>query len=294
MKRLRLPAFPGKGAAVNPFIPLLAAAAILSSAPAGADCGSLDELRWLLGEWTADGSKMTFHESWTALGPRNFEGTGIERSKPDGAVKSGEDLRLLEMAGGVYYISMVAHNELPIAFRLTTCAGGVFVFENPAHDFPKRLEYRRDGEDRLAVRVSDGGDKGFTLQFARATAAEEGAATVLAAEDARFAAMIAGDAEAMRKSFADDLSYTHSSGRVESREQLIASIGNGAMRYHAITPAERQVVMLAADAALVRGTGRFEVSAGSQPLDLQIRYLAVYSREQGAWRLRSWQSLRLP
>ncbi len=279
---------------MSPFIPLLAAAALLSSATAGAECTSLDELRWLLGNWTADGSKTTFHESWTALGPRNFEGAGIERSKPDGAVKGGEDLRLLEMAGGVYYVSMVTHNDLPIAFRLTACADGVFVFENPSHDFPKRLEYRRDGLDRIAVRVSDGGEKGFTLQFTRALAADGEASAVLAAEDARFAAMVAGDAEAMRSSFADDLSYTHSSGRVENGEQLIASIGSGAMRYRAVTPAEREVVMLAADAALVRGSGRFEVNAGSQPLDLQIRYLAVYSREQGAWRLRSWQSLRMP
>jgi hypothetical protein len=52
--------------------------------------------------------------------------------------------------------------------------------------------------------------------------------------------------------------------------------------------------MLAPEAALVRGTGRFEVFTGTLPLDLKLRYLAVYGREEGAWRLKSWQSLRQP
>jgi hypothetical protein len=44
----------------------------------------------------------------------------------------------------------------------------------------------------------------------------------------------------------------------------------------------------------VRGRGRFQVTAGGNALDLQIRYLAVYGNEDGVWRLRSWQSLRTP
>lgn len=136
---------------------------------AAADCASLAELRWLLGDWAADGDKTSFHESWAELGPQTFEGSGIERAKTDGAVKGSEVLRLLEMAGSIFYVSKVAHNDLPVAFRLTSCEEGRFVFENPAHDFPRVLEYRRDGHDRLVVRVSDGGEKGFTLDFRRET-----------------------------------------------------------------------------------------------------------------------------
>ncbi len=109
------------------------------------------------------------------------------------------------MADGVYYLSKVTHNELPVAFRLSECADGRFVFVNPAHDFPKRLDYVREGEDRLKVRVSDGADKGFTLDFARMPVPAADLDAVLAAEDARFAAMVAADPEAMRRWFADDL-----------------------------------------------------------------------------------------
>lgn len=272
----------------------IVAAAWLHAAAASAavaDCTALESLRWLLGDWIAGGSKTSFHESWRELDGQTFSGTGIERAKSDGAVKGAEHLRLVEMGDGVFYISKVAHNELPIAFRLTTCADDAFVFENPAHDFPRRLEYRRS-DDALTVRVSDGAEKGFTLEFQRATSAA--APAVLADEDARFAAMVSADAAAMESWLAEDLRYVHSTGLVEDRGQLVDSIASGRAKYVAVTPAEREVVRLAADAALVRGRGRFQVAANGVPLDLQIRYLAVYGLQDGRWRLRSWQSLRVP
>jgi len=39
---------------------------------------------------------------------------------------------------------------------------------------------------------------------------------------------------------------------------------------------------------------RCSIDAGGNPLDLQIRYLAVYGNRDGIWQLRSWQSLKTP
>lgn len=269
-------------------------AATVAVAADAADCEGLERLRWLLGDWTADGSKKSFHESWVEVGPRTFEGTGIERSQADGAVQGAEVLRLVEMAGGVFYLSKVTHNDLPVAFRLNACSDGRFVFENPAHDFPKRLEYRQEPDGRLAVSVTDGADQGFTLNFVRNKTGSDATAPVLASEDARFAAMVAADSAGMRRRFAADLVYVHSSGQVESGEQLIDSIVSGRSRYVAVQPVEREVVLIGDAAAIVRGRGRFQVAVGGNDLDLQIRYLAVYGQVDGAWQLRSWQSLRLP
>jgi ketosteroid isomerase-like protein len=274
---------------------LLAATFALSALPtAASECRTLESLDWLLGEWVADGAKSTFRESWTARGPQTWEGRGVETSKSDPAKSSGEELRLVEMAGGVYYLSKVTHNELPVAFRLTECADGRFVFVNAAHDFPKRLDYVREGEDRLKVRVSDGADKGFTLDFARMPVPAADLGAVLAAEDARFAAMVAADPEAMLRWFADDLLYVHSTGVVEDREQLIATITGRKLQYLAIEPSTRRVVFQGADAAFVHGIARIKARAGDKPLDFSARYLAVYALQDAAWRLRAWQSLRLP
>jgi hypothetical protein len=83
-------------------------------------------------------------------------------------------------------------------------------------------------------------------------------------------------------------------GEVEDREQFIASVAGGAKRYLAIAPADRRVDFLGSGAALVQGKARFKVQAGTQRLDFESRYLAVYVNVGSAWRLRAWQSLRLP
>jgi uncharacterized protein (TIGR02246 family) len=258
------------------------------------ECNSLASMDWLLGEWLAEDGKTTWRESWTAVGPKTWEGRGVESSKSVPGKQSSEDLRIVEMGGSVFYLAKVTHNELPIPFRLVECGDGRLVFANPAHDFPRQLDYERQPDERLQVRVSDGADKGFTLDFARQPAASPDAAAVLAAEDARFAAMVAADAEAMRRFFAEDLAYVHSTGRVVNGEQLIREIQDGSLRYRAVTPLERQVDFMGPDSALVRGLARIEATAGTKPVEFQARYLAIYARDGGSWRLRAWQSLRLP
>lgn len=278
----------------NPLRAMLVVAVCSPAIAQAGNCDSLEPLRWLLGDWAADGSKSSFHETWAEFGPRTFEGTGVERLKSDGTVKSGEVLRLVEMAGEVFYISKVTHNQLPVAFRLSECEADRFVFVNPGHDFPRRLEYQRGEQGALTVRVNDGGDKGFTLDFARVADSPAGSEPVLAAEDARFSAMIAANPTEMHRWLAADLEYVHSTGEVDNRDQFINSIISGSRRYIAVEPGERRVTFLGEGAAVVQGPARFQVSAGATPADFKVRYLAVYVHVEGTWQLHAWQSLRLP
>lgn len=275
---------------------ILACAAVLAMcAPhaLAASCDSLSGLDGFLGDWKGEDAKSTIEESWRALAPATWEGRGTVTPKAGGAA-SVEEFRLVEMGGSVFYVAKVAHNELPVAFRLVACDGGRFAFENPAHDFPRRLEYRFGADGRLTVDVSDGAGKGFTLAFARSAAAGGDEAAVLAAEDARFAAMVAGDADGMRRAFAEDLAYVHSTGNVQGRDELAAAIAGGQLRYLALEPLERKVVFLGPDSAYVLGRGHIRARTAVQEADFQGRYLAIYGRNGGNWRLRAWQSLRLP
>jgi len=258
------------------------------------ECRTLDSLSWLLGDWVAQGEKSTTRESWSARSTRTWEGKGVQTSRAVPANANAEDLRLVEMADGVFYIAKVAHNEMPVAFRLAECADNRFSFVNPAHDFPRRLDYTRQGDDRLLVRVSDGADQGFTLEFVRVHAAAAESAEVLAAEDARFAAMVAAEPEALRRWLAESLAYVHSTGRVENREQFIENLVSGRLRYLAIEPSERQVSFQGPDTAVVQGLARIQARLGDQAVDFPARYLAVYERSGSTWRLTAWQSLRLP
>ncbi|NIP18763.1 MAG: hypothetical protein GWM87_11860 [Xanthomonadales bacterium] len=130
-------------------------------------CDSLEPLEWLVGEWQTSAGPVIAVESWTRVAPGTFEGYGEARSAETGKVTNRETLRLVEMSGEVFYIAMVAHNDFPVPFRLTACSGGTFEFENPGHDFPTRIAYRRTPPDRFVVMVSNADGGGFSLDFGR-------------------------------------------------------------------------------------------------------------------------------
>ena len=138
------------------------------SAADSAACDSLDTARWILGKWVADDGENRVIEEWRSLGSETYEGSGRTVSRRTGAVVSSESLRLVAMSSAVYYIAKVSHNAYPVAFTLTTCPAGRLVFENPGHDFPKRIVYSMQPDDSISVEVSDGRDRGFTLRFRHA------------------------------------------------------------------------------------------------------------------------------
>ena len=140
---------------------LLAATTCAQAAP----CTSLQSARWLLGQWAAESSDRIVLETWREVSAATFEGSGVTTGRADGAVLDSEELRLAAMADAVFYVAKVAHNPYPVAFRLTTCEEGRLVFENPTHDFPRRLEYARQPDGGLEVTVSDGAERSFKLQF---------------------------------------------------------------------------------------------------------------------------------
>jgi hypothetical protein len=134
------------------------------------DCHALKQLTWLLGIWRCETEARQVHERWAAVSTETWEGYGETRARgradAPGALLESETLRLVEMAGEVYYIAKVAHHPLPVAFRLTQCGPGFAIFENRAHDFPRVIAYRLE-KGTLIAEVGDGeaGGRSFTLRF---------------------------------------------------------------------------------------------------------------------------------
>jgi hypothetical protein len=139
---------------------------------------TLEQLTWLSGEWQASMGKSTVLERWQVLSADTFEGDG-QTIAADGKVKQQESLRLMQMQQQIFYLAKVAHNPLPVAFKLEECTAGRLKFVNMAHDFPKQLEYilkqsapeqtakRATENQQLQVHVSDAAGKGFTLLFSK-------------------------------------------------------------------------------------------------------------------------------
>lgn len=131
------------------------------------DCGSLDALEWLLGDWEQAGDSTITRESWTRVSADTFEGIGETLAADSGERRAYESLRLVAMQSEVFYLAKTGGNARPVAFALSECARNQAVFENPEHDFPRRLEYRLSDQGYLEVAVSDGGRQGFGLTLTR-------------------------------------------------------------------------------------------------------------------------------
>lgn len=126
--------------------------------------------------------------------------------------------------------------------------------------------------------------------YAQASNAE---ADVRATDAQRFAAMVARDRPALERLLADDLSYTHSTGQVESKAQFLESIASGTLLYRAIEP-EEVAVRVYGETAVVTGRAALRVENRGQAMALPVRFTSVYVRKDGRWKLAAWQSTRLP
>ena len=82
---------------------------------------------------------------------------GLSRSGQGEAVREFEFLRLQAGADGVpvYWASPAAARRSASGWSPRDAASATF--ENPAHDFPQRIRYRRDGDRMVAtISASDG------------------------------------------------------------------------------------------------------------------------------------------
>ncbi len=120
----------------------------------------------LSGDWISVRGDRITTETWQQVGPGTFEGLGRTFRRSDEETVEKEALRLVEMEGEIFYLAKVAHNALPIAFRLVDSRPDRMEFENPEHDFPRRITYIFDCESRMTVIVGDD-DRNFKLEFVK-------------------------------------------------------------------------------------------------------------------------------
>ena len=118
-------------------------------------------------------------------------------------------------------------------------------------------------------------------------------ADVLAADDRRFEAMRRGDWATLDTALADDLTYVHSTARLESKAEHVANLRGGKPHYRGIAPRERKV-RVHGGAGVVNGVSEMHVERDGKEQRFTVRYLAVYAKAGDSWRMIAWQSTRVP
>ena len=66
-----------------------------------------------------------------------------------------ERLQIVKGGDALHYIADVDSNPAPVKFRINTWSDSSFSCENPEHDFPKTISYKREGAS-MVVELSDG------------------------------------------------------------------------------------------------------------------------------------------
>lgn len=140
---------------------LLTACAAASASPAE---GALAKLAWLQGCWAADGAELGSGEHWMA--PAGGSMLGMSRTIRKGRTSEYEFLRIAQGADGRLAFIAQPSGQPQAAFPLLRQDEDTVVFENPAHDFPQRVIYRRIGDTRLHARI-EGRGKGIDFPMSR-------------------------------------------------------------------------------------------------------------------------------
>jgi len=131
---------------------------------------AVQQLSWMAGCWrrqTATGSVI--EEQW--MTPRAGFALGMSRTvRGDSMVVEFEQLRLSQKAGHAVYHAEPS-GQAPSDFEAKATSDTMVVFENPAHDFPQRIIYRKRGADSLLARIEgmmNGQPRGIDFPYARA------------------------------------------------------------------------------------------------------------------------------
>ena len=132
----------------------LALCAVLTAA--AAPKAKVADLGWMAGTWVSETPKGWTEEHW--MPPRGGVMLGTNRSGQGNAAKGFEFMRIAEGADGTVIFWASPSGAPASAFPLTSLKPNEAVFENPAHDYPTKIVYRRDG-NRLVGTISGAGGK---------------------------------------------------------------------------------------------------------------------------------------
>jgi len=131
--------------------PLAVTASVTApAAPAPTESASQvpeEALAWLEGNWCGSDEDQQIEESWFA--PRQDETTGMSRTISGGRVISFEYMRIASL-DGVQTLLAQPDGNAPTKFARTDGGEGWIRFENKQHDYPQRIEYRREGGNLTA------------------------------------------------------------------------------------------------------------------------------------------------
>lgn len=115
---------------------------------------SLEKASWLIGKWGNTTPEGALSEFWEKKNDSTYHGESYFVVGGKDTVFS-ESIELTEANGKLAYIVTMPgqNNEKPVRFDLTSGDENSMVFENPAHDFPNKITYKKVSNDSLVAEI---------------------------------------------------------------------------------------------------------------------------------------------
>ncbi len=121
--------------------------ALLLAAALADPAARLEALDWMVGAWVEVRGEATTREVWQP--PAGGVMTGVNEARRGDRPAVVEHMTIATTPEGVIFTALLP-GQPPTAFRLRPGPEGEAVFENPEHDFPQRVIYRRCEADLCA------------------------------------------------------------------------------------------------------------------------------------------------
>ena len=109
----------------------------------------------------------------------------------------------------------------------------------------------------------------------------------------RMDAMAKKDLAALNKLISDDLVYTHSSARLDTKKTLIGNMESGGTVYTLVVPSDVKAQDLG-DTVVLTGSCKISVMSQGRPNSFGVRFTDVWANKGGQWQMVTWQSTRTP
>lgn len=117
---------------------------------------NFENLEWLIGTWDLANAKPGTNntESWSRISDSELSGYGVTVRGGDTIMI--EKMKIMQKNHKMFYVADIKENKEPVFFELVEITENEFVCENPQHDFPKMIVYKKI-DNMLKATISGNG-----------------------------------------------------------------------------------------------------------------------------------------
>jgi len=127
---------------------------------------------------------------------------------------------------------------------------------------------------------------------AKVSAQSEAEQKVAAAVETMRVAMIKADTVQLKNIVADELSYGHSSGKIQNKAEFVGSIASGASVFVTIDLTE-QSIKVVGNTAIVRHVLTANTRDSGKPGTVHLGILLIWEKMHGQWKLIARQAVKV-